>query len=335
MRKYHLLILLLMIASGWSQQVDQDYPEIISIDALENIFYPVEFSHGIHARMEGMSDGCTVCHHYAEDDDYTGCAECHMDNPDEASLEEPTLNGAYHRSCLACHREWSNEQLCEACHQQKKFRFNIRRTLDKTDIFSVKHPHIGSPEIVSFQTPDENDTKVTFHHEEHIELYRYDCVSCHRSENCATCHNYQGSKEIVNKTLDEHHDPCQSCHETEEAEDQCGFCHQNTVSKGFTHELTGWPLNTYHLSNTCTDCHGDQKPIRALSTDCVSCHDDFEVGLFDHSRTGFQLSEDHLEIDCYECHADDSYAEPPECLECHDEEYIFPEYLPGIILTRK
>ncbi|MEA3287046.1 MAG: cytochrome c3 family protein [Candidatus Marinimicrobia bacterium] len=334
MRLYPIMIFLMTGTILLGQSEGQDYPEIIKIDALENIFYPVEFNHGKHARMEDMGEGCSVCHHYAEDDDYTGCAECHMDDPAEASLEEPTLNGAYHRSCLACHREWSNEQLCEACHQQKKFRFNIRRTLDKTDIFSVKHPHIGSPEIVTFPTPDENETQVTFHHKEHIELYRYDCVSCHRSENCASCHDYQGSVKMVVETQEEHHTSCQSCHDTE-TDGTCSFCHQDEVSKGFSHDLTGWPLKAYHGDNTCSDCHADQKPIEALANNCIACHDNFEVGSFEHETTGFQLSEDHLEIDCYECHFDESYSEPPECLECHDEEYLYPDFLPGIVLQKK
>jgi hypothetical protein len=334
MRRSRLLILLLLVLPLWAQSGGQDIPEIISINSMENIFYPVEFNHGKHARMEDMGEGCAVCHHYAEDDDYTGCAECHMEDPAEATLEEPSLNGAYHRSCLACHREWSNEQLCEACHQQKKLRFNVRRNLDKTDIFSVKHPHIGAPEIVSFQTPDEDQTLVTFHHNEHIDLYRYDCVNCHRSENCATCHDYQGPAELVNKTLKEHHEPCKSCHATE-ADDQCGYCHQHEVSKGFTHELTGWPMKTYHDDNQCSDCHADQRPIEAVASTCNACHDNLEVGLFDHRKTGFQLSEDHLEIDCYDCHFDDSYSEPPECLECHDEEYVVPEYLPGSFLAKQ
>jgi len=329
-----LLLILLVVATLYGQGIPE-YPENITIDIMENIFNPVEFNHGQHARMENMGEGCTACHHYAEDDDYTACAECHLEDPAEASLEEPSLNGAYHRSCLACHREWSNEQTCEACHAQKKFRFNVRKTLDKTDLFSIKHPHIGSPNIVTFDTPDEKNTRVTFHHTEHVELYRYDCVSCHRSENCATCHDYQGPVEIVNKTLEEHHKPCQSCHDTEEATDNCNYCHQDEVSKGFSHDLTGWTLKAYHASKACSDCHGEQKPIQVLASACIACHDNFEVGLFDHTKTGFELSENHLEIDCYDCHFDESYMDPPECLECHDDEYVYPAFLPGVRLPKK
>jgi len=330
--KAYLILIVTVLVTLRAGAQEQGYPDMINIDTLEDIFYPVAFDHDNHARMEQMSEGCVVCHHYAEDEEYTACAECHSDDPAEASIQEPTLNGAYHRNCLACHREWSNDSLCETCHQQKKFRFNLRRTLDKSDIFSVKHPHIGSPEIVTLHTPDEAESLVTFHHKEHIELYRYKCVRCHRSESCSTCHDYQGPRELVDKSLKEHHEPCQNCHATEN-EDHCSFCHQHQVSSGFKHDLTGWPLKAYHATRKCTDCHGDQKPIQALTTTCTACHKNFEAGLFDHAKTGFQLSEEHLEIDCYDCHLDETYASPPECLECHDEEYVYPAYKPGEIIN--
>ncbi|MCF7808088.1 MAG: cytochrome c family protein [Candidatus Marinimicrobia bacterium] len=324
------LIWSLLVGISFAQDVvaDIDYPELIKIDELSNIFHPVDFAHGLHARMTVMGDGCATCHHHAEDDIYEPCSECHLAEDPDASMAMPTLNGAYHRNCLNCHQDWVDDDVCQTCHIKRRFTFSARKPLDETDILAYEHQEIQVPEIVNFVPPESDEKPVVFHHREHTELYRYDCATCHRKTNCSKCHQFVPHGKGVVSSLAHHHDPCSSCHETEK-EDQCAVCHTDSPSKGFVHAVTGFPLKSFHTALECSQCHGKLSPIKALDPDCLQCHDNFEVGMFDHSVTGLTLNEYHEEIDCYECHMDDKYDVAPACWECHDEDISFPDQIPG------
>ncbi|MCJ7801965.1 MAG: cytochrome c family protein, partial [Candidatus Marinimicrobia bacterium] len=88
-------------------------PDIVVLERLTEFFKPVTFYHGLHASMSDISDGCTVCHHYSEKSgEIPSCSNCHKDNSDLTNLNMPSLKGAYHRQCLACHREWSHKDEC-------------------------------------------------------------------------------------------------------------------------------------------------------------------------------------------------------------------------------
>ena len=324
-----LLVLTLSFGSLIAQEagVSPDVPEMIDIGELSNIFHPVHFAHGLHARMTVMGDGCATCHHHAEDEVYEPCSECHLAEDPTASMAMPTLNGAYHRACLNCHQDWMDDDVCHTCHLKRRFTFNARRTLDETDVLAYKHKEIIVPELVHFVPPESDEKPVLFHHREHTELFRYDCATCHRQTNCTKCHNYEPhGKQIA--LLDHHHDPCSSCHDTENEQD-CKKCHTDSPSSGFVHGVTGFPLNSYHSSLSCETCHEGEAPIKALDPNCMGCHDNFEIGLFDHAVSGLVLNEDHEEIDCYECHIDDDYLVAPSCMECHDEDVSYPDQLPG------
>lgn len=336
MRKALIIIMVLTFAVGTSLSQDMapgvEYPEKIEIGELSNIFHPVDFEHGLHARMTVMGDGCATCHHHAEDDVFELCSECHLAEDPDATMAMPTLNGAYHRNCLNCHQDWVDDDVCQTCHIKRRFTFNARRTLDATDILAYKHEEIIVPEIVNFVPPESDEKPVLFHHREHTELYRYDCAACHRKTNCSKCHHIvEHEKGFVN-SLTHHHDPCSSCHQTEN-EEQCSVCHTDTPSEGFVHAVTGFALKSFHSPLECSQCHGTESPIKSLDPNCMGCHDNFEVGLFDHQVTGLQLNEDHEEIDCYECHIDDRYDVSPSCEECHDEDISFPGQIPGTRIT--
>ena len=319
---------ILLLASGMMADGHQ-VPDTLVIDELENIFEPVVFYHQLHAEMSNMGSGCATCHHYSKDDVYQPCGECHERDEDQASMAMPTLNGAYHRNCLNCHQDWTNEKLCETCHVQKKFRFRVRNSLDKTDILAYKHTEIVVPEHFSFVGPDRQQLPVVFQHKEHVDLYRYKCEHCHTKSNCASCHDHEfpAKDEII--SLETHHDPCSSCHSTEN-ETQCAGCHRATPSPGFTHISTGFELKEYHGQVDCASCHPGTSPIEAPDRDCMSCHEPWEAGDIEHSITGLELSEEHQEIDCYECHLDDRYDISPSCQECHDEDIAYPASLPGV-----
>jgi len=322
--------LLLIAVLGFAQTgVKTDgIPDMIEIGALENIFEPVQFDHKLHAEMTNMGAGCNTCHHHGSEGVYEPCAECHVSEEENASLTMPTINGAYHRSCLNCHQSWIGKDVCKTCHVQKKFRFNVRKSLDATDVLAHHHEEIVVPDVFRFVSPKSKQKPVSFHHKEHVELYRFKCETCHRQTNCAKCHDYKPSKKSEIKTLAVHHDPCSQCHDTVK-ENACGSCHTGTPSKGFSHDRTGFVLKHFHQSLSCETCHVGKEPIQALDPTCTTCHSNFELYEFDHEVTGLRLSEEHIEIDCYECHTDDQYDITPSCVECHDEDLSFPADLPG------
>ena len=331
-----LLVLILSFGTLACQEagVSSNGPEMIEIGELSNIFHPVQFAHGLHARMTVMGDGCATCHHHAEDEVYEPCSECHLAEDPTASMAMPTLNGAYHRNCLNCHQDWMDDDVCQTCHLKRRFTFNARKTLDRTDVLAYKHKEITVPELVHFVSPESDQKPVLFHHREHTKLFRYDCATCHRQTNCAKCHHFVPHDDSYIASLDHHHDPCSSCHETEQDE-TCSKCHTDSPSKGFVHQVTGFPLKSFHSVLTCESCHEGTAPIKALDPDCMGCHSNFEVGSFDHAVTGLVLNEDHEEIDCYECHTDDKYDIAPSCMECHDEDVSFPDQLPGDRINKK
>jgi len=322
------LILVSLACHGQTMDLLKGVPDRIEIGALENIFKPVLFDHKLHAEMIQPGDGCVTCHHHAEEDVFQPCADCHVAEEENASISMPTINGAYHRNCLNCHQDWMGDHVCETCHIQKKWRLNKRKSLDATDILAYQHKEIVVPEIFHFVRPGSKEKPVAFHHKEHVDLYRYKCEHCHRQTNCASCHNSSPPPAAKIMTLSIHHDPCSSCHDTDSKE-ECGLCHRDKPSSGFTHETTGWKLNRFHKPLSCQSCHVGTAPIVALDPDCLGCHDNFEVGSFDHRITGVILNSDHEEIDCYECHIDDHYDQPPSCVDCHDEDMVFPAFVPG------
>lgn len=321
------IILIMVMVTGLLAQTSEypDYPGMIEIDALENIFHPVPFAHGTHAEMADMGNGCVVCHHHAEEDIFAPCADCHESS---GTIAMPTLNGAYHRNCLSCHREWAADQVCESCHARKLLKrwVDPKKHLDQTDFVGIEHPPIDTPSVLTFETPD-LDGIVTFHHEEHVRLYQYQCVDCHREENCSKCHDYIPKEKPGMSELPVHHTPCIQCHDTEDGD--CESCHMEEVSTGFTHDLTGFTLKAYHQDGGCNSCHPAGTPVAALDRSCIGCHDNFEIGMFNHAVTGLTLNEDHSEIDCYECHENDDYELAPVCYECHDEDVSYPAQLPG------
>jgi len=303
-------------------------PDIIEIGALENIFKPVQFDHKLHADMTSMGEGCNTCHHHGSEGVYEPCADCHVSDEKNASMTMPTINGAYHRNCLNCHQSWTGDEVCQTCHIQKKFRFNLRKSLDATDILAHHHEEIIVPDVFHFVSPESKQDPVSFQHKEHVELYRYKCESCHRQTDCATCHDYTPAIVEEVKTLSVHHDPCSQCHDTVE-ENTCSACHTKAASKGFTHSSTGFEIKHYHQALSCESCHTGSEPIASLDPTCTNCHSNFEVDEFDHEVTGLRLNEEHIEIDCYECHTDDQYDITPSCMECHDDDISFPTEIPG------
>lgn len=305
-------------------------PDIILIDQLANLYEPVIFAHRLHADMSEMTGGCENCHHYSEPGGVVPpCRECHevVHTADTVDLNTPALKGAYHRQCMNCHVDWAGDNDCAFCHAEANGDPEAVPH-DPTDIVGVPHPLIEAVPTYNYETTYADGPVVTFHHEDHVDMFGLDCVACHRGDSCAKCHDGNEKKERVK--LD-HVNSCCSCH----GERDCGFCHSQEPKPKFDHAVSvGWKLDPYHGGVDCKTCHGDPKEFRYPSGRCSDCHIHWEAGSFDHAVTGLVLSEDHLDLDCDSCHLDMDMEANPSCEDCHEEER-FPDYRPGTLVSAR
>ncbi|MBU0617332.1 MAG: cytochrome c family protein [Planctomycetes bacterium] len=319
-------------------------PDVVILDELENLYLPVPFDHKGHADMADMTIGCSVCHHYTpEGARHPACKDCHEVSPMREDMRKPSLKAAYHRQCLACHREWSHETACEICHLPKAGSSSLpggRRVPTKDDIMGHMHPPIPEPDVATYQTKHKYraGTKVMFRHKEHIHRFGFKCAECHHEDSCSRCHEEGKSEADRPKTLEEHHNPCAHCHDMEDPE-RCGHCHYlegEPEPPRFDHTSTGWPLGRYHKDKSCRVCHATVRFVK-LDRECNTCHAAWATGNFDHAVTGQALDENHVETDCAECHVDRKFSVPPACGECHDEDegIAFPDKRPGPVVEVK
>ncbi|MBC8193280.1 MAG: hypothetical protein ISR87_13225 [Candidatus Marinimicrobia bacterium] len=300
-----------------------EIPENVSLESLKNIFQPVNFPHRDHAHMSAMGEGCVTCHHYAADEIYDPCADCHTNDPDDLNNGIPSLNAAYHRKCLNCHRGWSVSNVCGTCHVKQGEEKPVVLTIIDSTKSRIKYPR-----VVHYATPKADGPRVSYRHDQHVEMFRFKCVTCHTNERCATCHGAQEVPEILTGSSEIHHFPCSKCHDVN-AVPGCEKCHREKASEGFTHALTTFPLKSFHATRSCTDCHDANTSVKKLDKTCTKCHENFELGSFDHEATGLVLELGHEEFECYECHLDEDFSKPPACYECHEDDLKYPEDLPG------
>ena len=289
-------------------------PDSLILDAIMDQYGAVRFNHRLHAQMAGMGKGCAQCHHYSPAGNIPPCNECHGGDVNPANLRQPGLKGAYHRQCLACHREWSHSTACVVCHLPRAGESLEKNGEDQTDIIGIPHPIITEPIKKVYYTPYETGPVVTFYHKEHIELFGLRCVDCHQEENCAYCHDLQKSANL-RKTDEEIHAICSNCHGTS----KCSKCHDREERPAFTHADTGWPHNRFHAKLDCRGCHPTGRRISKLDTKCATCHGGWNKANFSHSIVGLQLDENHVGVDCTECHVDKQYQNKPDCASCHDD----------------
>jgi hypothetical protein len=180
-----------------------------------------------------------------------------------------------------------------------------------------------------WETKSKVNKTVTFFHDEHIQLFKIDCKSCHTQESCINCHAPKSRSDFsklvkIEKSIEEHHKPCSNCHYG----NSCQKCHQDGEMSAFNHGRTaGWVLKAYHSNLDCSKCHGNKMPYRKLDTKCVSCHSGFASG-FDHKLIGFTFSENHAGLECKNCHTSGDFLKTPVCTDCHDDK-SFPTDVPG------
>lgn len=311
-------------------------PEVVEMDAIKKDYEPVIFSHKLHAQMSEMSlGGCQGCHHYNTTGPVLACKKCHESSRKREDKSIPDLNGAYHRQCMPCHRQWDISLNCNSCHATRGKVDPARRKLELDRIKGVNHPKITEPGRITMITRYEKGKIVTFYHDEHIKVFGINCVTCHKDENCLSCHNKTNAitgrmspndrRFKANKSIEEHHKPCNTCHKNA----KCEKCHTENPQQPFNHEVaSGWPLNKYHSQLNCTNCHQKKGRFEKLSNQCFSCHKNFVLGKFNHKVTGLALSANHIELDCNNCHTDKNFKEKPKCSDCHDDK-SFPKDKPG------
>ncbi len=297
-------------------------PEMVILDQLSVLYSPVVFTHKLHASMSNLDGGCGTCHHFSNPDEpIPACRTCHPEYSDLADIKKPSLKGAYHRQCINCHREWSHESSCNECHVPIDGEGPVRKSIDRTDIVGIPHPHITAQEKYVYSTTYKKAPVVTFHHTDHVDLFGLSCASCHQGDNCQRCHD----ESAADKPGISHLTSCNSCHD----EKNCDFCHARQEKPAFAHAVsTGWDLGERHKDVKCTSCHGPVKNFTSPSTVCTDCHIHWELGSFDHAVTGLTLSETHVEFECENCHINGNFANRPGCDNCHDD-IEFPEYMPG------
>jgi len=139
-------------------------PSVVILNELENVYLPVPFDHAGHAEMAQMSGGCVTCHHHSPgDSEHPACKTCHEAGAKNNDIAKPGLKGAYHRQCISCHREWSGESGCNACHQPKTASLGVARAESPTpdDVMGRMHPPIPEPdqEIYTTAYPEGEKTR--------------------------------------------------------------------------------------------------------------------------------------------------------------------------------
>jgi len=304
-------------------------PRIIKMNKLkakEDLYEAVIFSHRAHAEMSEISGGCEMCHHYNPPGNIVACDYCHDINRQRTDISKPDLKGAYHRQCINCHREWNKEVSCESCHELNE---SGKSAFTGKDYSKERiHPEIIIPTKLIFKTSKENGTIVTFFHNEHTDLFGFECKNCHHEESCVKCHDLSKSNTKTEISAELKHKKCESCHDTED-KNGCEKCHSHKEQGPFNHKIqTGFELKSYHSKLSCTKCHQTKTVFTDLNSSCTSCHSGWNSKTFNHKVTGFALDDVHIEFDCSDCHIGENFSLSPSCENCHDDK-SYPNDKPG------
>lgn len=303
-------------------QLGDTGPDVVVIDELADHYGPVVFDHFLHVGMCEFGGRCDNCHHNAETDrEVAACKTCHPADAAETEIEQPGLKGAYHRQCLSCHREWSHENACGFCHEE------AARGVDMTKFAKARHAfsssaHLRVQATFFYDTTKPGTPVVTFHHQDHTELFGLSCIDCHDGASCSECHGPTPDTPKAN-----HEALCLKCH----GDQSCTFCHDIAPRGRFEHtRSTGWNLGIQHSDLACTKCHGQTKTFKEpISDACKACHRGGPSRSFDHAITGVPMFGSHAYFQCTQCHHSTSGDQPGTCEQCHTDR-SYPDSVPGL-----
>lgn len=321
-------------------QKPEKTPELIVIDQLKEKYGAVYFSHRIHAQMSEMSGGCSGCHHFNTTGPILNCNSCHVSSRKRENVSIPDLKAAYHRQCMDCHREWSDNTSCNSCHLPIKDVKGTEKEQIAKKISGKEHPVITEPTKIVYKTNSEKGKFATFFHDDHSKKFNIDCISCHKRESCSSCHDVKkkttdekskiSNVSKVKLSFKEQHKNCISCH----GNDKCQECHSDKELVAFDHlRSSGWALKAYHAKLECQKCHGSKMPFTKIDRNCVNCHKNWNNETFKHSVTGLKLDEIHAELSCEDCHLESNFSTKPGCDGCH-EGYTYPKQKPGKLIGK-
>ncbi len=295
-------------------------PDVVIIGELANLYGAVRFEHRVHADMSQIAGGCANCHHHTpEGSTISACRACHAAERSAGTPAHPSLKGAYHRQCLACHRDWSHENACGFCHTEQAARGG--GVTDPGALTHTRFPRIEPRSTSHYSTPQAPAPLVSFQHQDHAQSFGLRCVDCHRAGSCTGCHDgSQGPQESMHRM-----DSCRSCH----AVNACGFCHDQQPRAPFDHAAaTGWNPGPQHANAPCVSCHGRVEAFLLPSSNCRGCHGDLNPQTFDHRITGVPLEGSHAQFECRRCHEASRADAPATCRGCHAER-AYPAQIPG------
>lgn len=292
---------------GASPDLGPDVIVLKELSEAEGLYDPVPFDHKAHAHMAETQKGCVTCHHQSPDAEaikangdghangksqkeasqHPACKTCH--DVKRNDIRVPGLKGAYHQQCLNCHKEWTGENKCVACHAP---RGTTHKEPTVQEVLGRMHEPVQMPDIKLFQAhfKPADGGNILFRHKQHVEKFGLRCVTCHQeADSCARCHEPEAERKKretarkvgLDRSWEEVHKQCSSCHQREQK--RCNHCHykdDQSPPAPFEHASTGQLLDEAHAGMKCADCHGSRTdrviahvPVKQTPT-CggASCH---------------------------------------------------------------
>lgn len=137
--------ILLLFLCMWGRESGAQGPDTVELGSIAQYYEPVQFDHQMHVGLI-ESNECAICHHHtlgtpvldpiclrchagSGETDSVACRDCHPAKRFDASYlvlleedihlfhaEKPGLQGAFHQSCLECHKENGAPTGCQDCH---------------------------------------------------------------------------------------------------------------------------------------------------------------------------------------------------------------------------
>jgi hypothetical protein len=248
-----------------------------------------------HTKLEGI-DNCLKCHSLVEGITDSACNACH-----EKLVDRIKRNKGFHArvkgKCFECHTDHKGEDYDIVWIEKEKFDHKMTG-------YDLQDRH-------KLPCQDCHKEKNTY-----LDLKSDKCLNCHTdvhkktaSEDCITCHNFKGWKDV---TFD--HDKNSEYKLTgKHAEIKCGPCHykdpiqEKEIKTGRMYRVIKFkPLN--YLK--CNDCHIYVHKEELKENKCNSCHvtKSWEVAVFDHNDpllSDYRLSGRHEKVSCELCHPEE------------------------------